>query len=984
MTELLTGTVTLLFTDIEGSTELVKRLGKRYGEVLADQRRILRAAAREHGGDEVDTQGDSFLFAFQRADEAAGAAVDAQRALTKHEWPDGTRLRVRMGLHTAEPSVSDEGYYGLGVHRAARIMGAAHGGQVLVSRAAYSVLEDADLPGVTLLDLGDHWLKDLDRPERLYHLEVAGLTSSFPPPRSLAQPRPASERTTAADDVELLERSDALSTLGGQLAEADAGEGRLTLVAGEAGVGKTALLRRFCDQHRDSVRILWGACDALFTPRPLGPLLDVAEAVGGELAEVVREGGKPHAVATALIHELGRRGSTVLVLEDAQWADEATLDVVALLGRRIESVPALVLLSYRRDEIDRSHPLRLVLGSLATAHGVARLAVLPLSPEAVTVLAEPHGANAGELFRRTGGNPFFATEALAAGNEEIPPTVRDAVLARAARVSAPAAELLEAVAIVTPPVELWLLDRLAGDVAGHLDECLSSGMLTEAGSGIAFRHELARRAVEDSLGPTRRLALHRKALDAFAEPPAGAPDVERVAHHADAAGDAEAVLRFAPAAAERAAALGAHREAAEQYARALRFAGGLPADARAVLLARYSLECYLTDQPSEAIKALSLAIECHRDLGDARMEGDTRRRLANILWCPGRTTESNTAIHEALRVLEPLPPGPELAMAYATMAQLRKDDEDFTAALEWGARAYDLARSVGGLEAEIHALNTIGTTELLTGNSSGLEKLERSLEQAEHAGLAEPVGRAFVHLVLVGMWHRDHALADRYLDRGLSELAERGLDLWRSYLFAARARIELDRGQWDAAVASAQIVFEKRPISTFPRIHSFVVLALVRARRGDPDVQSPLAEALALAEPTGELPRIAPVAAALAEAAWLAGDAEGVARATDKAFELARARNSAWPLGELACWRRRAGLETGVVDGAAEPYAAELAGDWARAAELWSALGCPYEAALALAAADDEGALRRSLAELQRLGAQPAVTMVARRLREHG
>ena len=154
---LFTGTVTFLFTDIEGSTRLLKRLGKTYGEALTEHRKILRTTAGAHMGEEVDNQGDSFLFAFSRADQAAGAAIDAQRALAGHAWPAGSKLRVRMGIHTAEPSTSDEGYYGLGVHRAARIMAAAHGGQILVSLAASSVLQDAELERAALRDLGEYW-----------------------------------------------------------------------------------------------------------------------------------------------------------------------------------------------------------------------------------------------------------------------------------------------------------------------------------------------------------------------------------------------------------------------------------------------------------------------------------------------------------------------------------------------------------------------------------------------------------------------------------------------------------------------------------------------------------------------------------------------------------------------------------------------------------------------------------------------------------
>src|SRR5438552_10822216 len=259
-TDLPTGTVTFVFTDIEGSTQLLKRLGKRYGEVLAEHRKILRTAAREHGGEEVDNQGDSFLFAFPRAEEAAAAAIDGQQALAAQNWPMGSSLRVRMGIHTAEPSMSDEGYYGLGVHRAARITAAAHGGQILVSLAASSVLEDAELNGAHLHDLGEHWLKDLDRPERLYQLDAAGLQKMFP---SVAGQRPAAVTALAANDAAdaLLERDDAISALAESLGEvAQTGGGRLVAVTGEAGIGKTSLLRRFAAKQHDAPRLLWGVC----------------------------------------------------------------------------------------------------------------------------------------------------------------------------------------------------------------------------------------------------------------------------------------------------------------------------------------------------------------------------------------------------------------------------------------------------------------------------------------------------------------------------------------------------------------------------------------------------------------------------------------------------------------------------------------------------------------------------------------------------
>jgi class 3 adenylate cyclase len=181
--ELPRGTVTFLFTDIEGSTRLLKQLGERYSDVLAAHGRILREAVDAHEGREVDTQGDSFFFAFARANAALGASVAAQRTLEEHDWPEDGQVRVRMGLHTGEPAVGDERYVGLGVHRAARIGAVAHGGQVLLSSATRELVEDEE-GGVSVRELGSYRLKDIDRPERLFQLDIDGLQTDFPPLRA--------------------------------------------------------------------------------------------------------------------------------------------------------------------------------------------------------------------------------------------------------------------------------------------------------------------------------------------------------------------------------------------------------------------------------------------------------------------------------------------------------------------------------------------------------------------------------------------------------------------------------------------------------------------------------------------------------------------------------------------------------------------------------------------------------------------------------
>jgi DNA-binding CsgD family transcriptional regulator len=323
-------------------------------------------------------------------------------------------------------------------------------------------------------------------------------------------------------------------------------------------------------------------------------------------------------------------------------------------------------------------------------------------------------------------------------------------------------------------------------------------------------------------------------------------------------------------------------------------------------------------------------------------------------------------------------------MAYANLSHICVTTEEAEGTLEWGGRARELAERLDDAEALVYALTNIGAMELLMGKPGGAEQLERSARLAQDAGLEEPAGRALLNLVWWPIRQRSYPLARRYLEVGLAYCGERGLDLWRLFLLACRARIELDEGRWSAAAESAAFVL--RDPRTWPvlRVFALATLALVRARRGDPQVRPLLDESWAMAQPTGELQRIAPAAAARAEAAWLEGDHRAVPAATEEALALALRRRAPWVAGDLACWRRRAGIVEAAPTGVAEPYARQLAGEWRLAAQWWTKLGCPYEAALALADADDNEPLRRALAELQRLGARPAAAIVARRLRERG
>jgi DNA-binding CsgD family transcriptional regulator len=784
------------------------------------------------------------------------------------------------------------------------------------------------------------------------------------------------------EDSALLERAGELATLERSLATARDGRGSFVLVSGEAGAGKTALVRAFCDAHRGVARVLWGLCDPLFTPRPLGPLLDIAEAAGGELAEVAQAAGaRPHDVAMALRRELGRRQPAIVVVDDAQWADQATLDVLRLLASRLEGVRAAVIVAYRDDELDRWHPLRIVVGEIGAGQAIARIRLNPLSLDAVTDLAARYGASPAELYDKTLGNPFFVTEVLAGGGAGVPPTVRDAVLARAARLSQAARELLEAVAIVPSHAELWLLDRLIGDASGRLEECVAGGVLTERSESVSFRNELARQALEAAIGEHRKARLHRAVLAALAAPPAGPPDLARLAHHADAAGDENALLRFAPAAAERASKLGAHREAALLYGRALCVAAAVPLSLRARLFEGRARECFLTLQFEAAAEAMRRALDCYVELEDRHREGNALRWLSQLVWQAGALAEAKEMALRAVAVLEPLGPARQLVAAYCQVALLLIADEDPEGAGGWAARAAELAAQMRDDRSSVDACRAVGWVEYFAGRPGGLEELERCVGRYEAAALEADAAVTRVVIARTAARFGQYDVAERHISAGLAYCEGIDFDVYRYYLLSWQAKLRLAAGRWDEATQIAGICLgEPCP---FARIHALVALGLVRARRGDPDPWTPLDEALESAHPRRELQWIAPVAIARAEAAWLEGRNDAAVAATDTAFEFSCSKNSPYTTG-LAYWRWRAGLKPDVPIAGTDPQALEMAGEWARAAESWAMIGCPYESALALASSGDEDALRQALTEFQQLGARPAAAIVTRSLRERG
>lgn len=350
----------------------------------------------------------------------------------------------------------------------------------------------------------------------------------------------------------------------------------------------------------------------------------------------------------------------------------------------------------------------------------------------------------------------------------------------------------------------------------------------------------------------------------------------------------------------------------------------------------------------------------------------------------GQNAAGEQALREAIAVLESLPPGAELAFAYQVYAHFHMLDRDTDTAVTWGEKALELAERCQDEITVIAAYNTIGSALLVGGDMSGTGPLERSLQLALQAGQENHAAIAYTNLGSgLGEMHQ-FAEATRWLEEGIAFTAERDLDTQRWYMCAWLALVRLYQGEWDAAVDAALDVTRRPGISAISRIMALVALGRLRARRGDPDAWIALDEALEMARVTATLQRLAPVHAARAEAAWLAGDADRTLHEACAAYDLALHHRHIWFTGELAYWQWRAGARVTVPSWAGEPYRLQIEGDWAAAAECWREMNCPYEMARALAESDDEAALRQALDVFRDLGAAPMVAHVSRRLRAVG
>ncbi len=755
----------------------------------------------------------------------------------------------------------------------------------------------------------------------------------------------------------------------------------MVLLRGEAGVGKTAVITRFIARVGQRTRVLRGWCDPLSAPRPLGPLIDMLADTSGELRAAV-DAGDTAAIYTGLVGMFGNQPG-VCVIEDAHWADGATLDVMRFISRRIDALPLLFVVSYRDDEIGDQHPLAMLLGDLATSVAVSRIGLDPLSAAAVAELAAGSGVNAEALHRLTRGNAFYVTEVLAAGQdvltrEALPGTVSEAVRGRLARLSAAGRDTAYATAVCGPRASLELVQEVCPTATEGLAECLNAGVLVADVDTVGFRHELARRAALDQIAPYQRRLLHKQALAILAQPPSNPDTFGALAFHAEQAGDHDAVIGYAPLAAEHAFKLAANREAADLFALALRYADRIATEQKVVWLEQHAFACWLSAMGEAAVASWREAITLRHGLGDRLGEGRDLSWLSQMVYALGGTHEALESGMASVRVLEDVGPCPELALSLAIMAGLAAVGFD-PASADYASRAITLGTEFGDRGVVLRARFFAALAPVL-GRDAGWDQVEAAWRDAMATdGLYDQAGMDGALMSWYAAVKHDLDRAEGYITETTAFCVEHDLAMCLAITAGAAALVALHRGDWEKSLACADDVLT-RPALPTQRILPLISVALINARRGNEPVAALLDEALRAAD-SDDLARLGVVWAARAEAAWLAGDDDAARAEAQTGLAAATEHADPWLVGHLRRWANLAGgtFEDAPGRDTITPYRLELSGDWQQAAAEWLRLGCPYDAALAQLGGDIP-AVEAALETFRRLGARSAARRGRQRL----
>lgn len=772
----------------------------------------------------------------------------------------------------------------------------------------------------------------------------------------------------------LLEREKELRLLGDLLGSVSGSGGKVVLIRGEAGIGKTALVRGFLTLVDDSAHVNLGFCDDLQTPQPFGPLWDMARDAD-RLRKALQKSDRQEVMQALFDLLSGSLRPNLVVIEDTHWSDEATLDAIRYVGRRIGRTNGLLLLTYRDEEVDLDHPLRMVLGALPSEN-VARIGLRGLSRVAVAQILAESELDPDHVLEATRGNPFFVTEMALNADDDVPLSVRDSVMVRVGRLSILSREMLRYMSVIPERTTRDELAVLIGSTEKQLAECERLGLLDVGRESVAFHHELIRRAVEASLTTSESMAIHRALLDVLPED----TDAARLVHHARGANDVDLLIQFLPVAARAAAEVASHREAAAHYRTLEPYLDRLSEAERATILVEWALiEYYLAN--IEAVDILERAIEMLRERSSARQLAKALALAVAVNETHARTVAAEAYARQAIRVLEPQGASTDLAEAYSRYADLLLHQGEGLRADGFVDKALAMGEMTGSELAQIRALIVKGMLAYVRGQPDGRGLIEEARRRAEEGGHRYEEVTALRSLAYSGQEQDDIDLQQDIAQRARAAAIRYELSFLEVEANSVYADALMRRGKWDAA---EDLVTENIGSHANADVHLMRVLALLRMRRGRSGARENLEEAWSLAEESREIDYLLHVATAVAEQKWLEGGIE------EERADLLRGLvdrgiryEFPWLAGALAFWLWMLGALRDTPDGLPTPHAQAIQGKWAEAAGHWERKGMPYEQAMVLGTGGRDARLQ-SLEILDSLGAEAVAAKVRKGLRDDG
>ncbi|MVM33106.1 AAA family ATPase [Spirosoma sp. HMF4905] len=785
--------------------------------------------------------------------------------------------------------------------------------------------------------------------------------------------------------MELIERAEFTASLQAQFEKTREGQGHCVFIGGEAGIGKTSLVNAFCQSRKNDCTIYLGTCDALFTPRPLAPLYDIAWQMGGAIEKKSRSIEDRSDLFLSFLQALSHQPQPVIVVfEDIHWADEATLDFIKFFSRRITQTACLFLLTYRDNEIHTRHPLRNVLGELVPG-SFTRLLLPTLSIQAVEKLANAKGYKGEDVYSISGGNPFYVQEILASYSPGIPETIKDSILLVYNRQDESTKYIWAILSILPTGLESSYLEQVEPQHETAIENSLSSRILVLQEGRLLFKHELYRRTIEQSLSPLKRISLNKRILDLFRVRFDEHKQIERIIHHAKNANEYDLVVQYAPIAARQAASVGAHIEASKLYLSAIDYYQGNDKDVLLPWYEAYAYECYLTNQINEAIIYQGKVLTIWRHKANRLQEGNSLRFLSRLWWFDGNREQAEKFALEAIDVLENQPASSVKAMAFSNLSQLKMLSDQTVDCLYWGEKAIAMARELQDEEILSHALNNVGTVQVRYPETreTGAESLRKSLAIALKNGYHEHAARAYTNLNsnLVSM--KDFATVPETLEEGISYCEERDLDSWLKYMLSVKARLNLETGNWKEAARIAGSLLENEQQTPIIKIGALTILATIRMRTGGPDALAMLLEAKAKAFVAQELQRIIPVLVALLEYEWLTDQVVIEPEAIRRTIELIEQTDHIVQNSEFAFWLLKVRKQAIPLKAIFAGYDLSTEVTCHQAASLWAQLGSPYEQALLLVEGDEEDK-RKAIAILHELGAETVYEKLKQQMRADG